>query len=161
MNKELLQHILIHVYNGLGITEKRTVSLKSEMFRMTEPMNIVLEDKSEYQAPMYAAQAIIQQATMRFLCADLSYQDEQEFALIIELDGCPTYASYLVLEGGQIIDAELAVLIKNKWLDANTFLQASFLAGMEQLREMGVIWQADPTSVLKTILHSFLEYVDE
>ena len=80
------------------------------------------------------------------LLADCSQEKNvPEFALTIQLKDAPTFGVYLIynklVEDPPYAEALIAVNTDNKhWIPCNTYLQATFLAGMEQLRDLTFGW---------------------
>ena len=160
-NQILLNHILEHIYNNLGVLKSQPVSIVSPDFQLSDTLCFVDDEEIDHFAPMWAAKTFIQQGSIQILAADMSIDEEKEYSVLVELEKCPTYASYVCLDKTkQIYDSKLFILMANKWMSANTYLQATFLAGMEQMREAATVWQANPKTDLPIKLRSFLREVD-
>jgi hypothetical protein len=166
MNKELMEHIIDHVFANLAIIPssfidfKRTKSLISTEYLLPEKITLDLE--GEYiQNRVWGCQISIEKQEMRMLLADCSQDKETpEYALLVQLKDSPAYGLYIVCN----TDVENAPMIAvslngNEWMECQTYLQATFLAAMEQVKEVGLAWNkcTNYQDNFKSLL-SFIEF---
>lgn len=156
---KLTNEILLHVFNGLGITKSVDVSLISDSFLLPKQIKFKVLDEDLIVVKLWGAQITIDKSRLRLLCGDFS-MDTKELALVIKLDNCPSYGCYLSFQ--DIKDSFIVFSLKdNEWLMANTYVQATFLAGMEQLRDIGTVWNTlSKYDDLVENIKSLVEYHD-
>lgn len=163
MKYGLADCIVNHIFDNFGITLKTTFSIKNNYFLLNEKITFMNELGDEQIANLWGTQVSIDKSNFRIMVADFSNSDF-EHALIIKLDGCPTYACYLAIDEvtGDPSDGLISFsLQKNNWLKANASIQGTFLSGMESLKDITGSWE----QILKyddliEELKSFIEYHD-
>ena len=74
---------------------------------------------------------------IRLLVANCSIDTDPEYCMIISIDDTPSFGCYLLSDQSEAI---VSYLINDHLMTASTYLQATFLAGMEQLRETVGEW---------------------
>jgi len=134
MNKTLTNQIVKHILTNLGILDSRPVSLISDEF-LTD-LQIEYENIEDKQtiANVWATEALANNIKIQ-LAATKFEMDNDEFAVIIEIENCPTYGCYF--ENENDINSLIAFSLKgNAWIPADIYTQATFLAGMEQLKDL-------------------------
>lgn len=144
----LVNHILEYIYNNFGIcNDFVSTSIVSEKYLLTKKIKFEGVDGNEWSAKMYGAEIVIDKLRFRILCGDFS-SEEKEYALIVKLDNCPSYGCYLIYNSdlSEISGPQAGLLAfsikENEWLASNVYIQATFLAGMEQLRDVSASWQS-------------------
>ena len=158
-NQKLLDQILNQIYGNLGLTKKITVPITTDTFCLKE--NLLFSDEDgDHKSLLWLAQTDIG-AIMKILCADFSL-DNLEYALIVELEKCPAYGCYLCFDksNGEVFDGLLAFFSNGKWLTANTYLQATFLAGMESVKNFNAPWIPGKDSNLIEKMKSFISFYE-
>lgn len=160
MTDRLTNSILLHIFDNLGITSTNRVSLLSKSFQLSDTIRLENEDGNFEDIYLYGAQISIDKSKFKILCGNFSNQ-AKELVLICKLDNCPTYACYLSIEH-EPYEGMIAFALKEKaWLVSNTYIQATFLAGMENLKEVGAVWnQIEKYYDLVDEIKSFIEYYD-
>jgi len=167
VNSHLMNAIAQHIYAGLGIISSDfinidgTKSLMSKEYLLPEKVPFLLEDNSEIKNRVWGCQLSANQQEIKFLLADCSVEQEvKEYALLLSLKDAPLYGIYLISDGTKI-NSEIDFSINGDgWIEAPTYLQATFLAGMEKIRDIGFTW--NKPSNYKTefsFLISFIEFV--
>lgn len=163
---QLTNHIIKHVYNNLGLNRdlKMPVSLKNYSFLLEETIDFN-DESGDLSAQVWGAQIEIENAKFKIVVTDLS-EDFIEHAMLIKLDGCPTYACYLsedpddssaTLQFGDISFS----LKEDQWLKSSIGIQATFLAGMENLRDITGQWSAlKQTKYIVEELKSYIKYLE-
>lgn len=168
MNKVLRETIVEHVLAGFIIIPSSFVaydkskSLKSKEYLLTETVSFKLDEET-IKNKVWGCQ--LAQQDIKILLVDCAVDKSiPEYAFLISVKNQPTYGLYLVYNDTNI-DGEslIAVSMNGKdWLECNTFLQATFLAGMESLKELGLAWEkcTDYKDQLASIL-SFIKFHNE
>lgn len=166
MNKVLLEEIVRHVFSNFAVIPSHYVNLdKSKSLARQE---YLLQDKLSFELDnqvirrnIWGCQISADPQEFKVLLGDCSQEKGVlEFAMIAQLKGAPFYGLYLAL--GELIQPEpmLACSLNGKdWMECNTYLQATFLAGMEQVRDLGLSWNkcANYTEQHEALL-SFIRY---
>ena len=148
MNKPLMQEIINHIFSGFSILSSnyfdntKFKSLKSEKFLLAE--KIFFEDDSgkSLKNNIWGIQFTIENNFFKVLLADCSVEKETaEYAMVVSLKDSPSYGLYSAysLDNSHQIDScpMIAVSVdKQNWMRCNTYLQATFLAGMENVKEL-------------------------
>jgi hypothetical protein len=142
MNTELRESIIRHILSGFAVIPSnfvnlsKTKSIKQKDFLLTETVAFTDEQGNVTDNKIWGCQSVVEGKEIKILLADCT-QDSTliEYALLISLKDAPTYGIYLV-DDPQNCDSLIACSLDGKeWLECQTYLQATFLAGMEQMRE--------------------------
>ena len=152
MNKDLLEQIVKHVFSNLMVIPSSHVnfnkskSLADKEYLVPDVISFDVEGSEEQQKNrVWGCQISAEQQEVKMLLGDCT-EDKNfpEYALIMHLKDAPIYGVYLVnnLKDSKVeSDPMIAVSMDGKsWLECGTFLQSTFLAGMEQIRELGLAW---------------------
>jgi hypothetical protein len=146
MNKTLMEHIAYHILSGFGATSSLYIdgsiyrSLISKEFLLDQEILFKNEEGEIVNNPIYGCQFSLSQKEFKILLGDCS-QDKKvpEYCLIVHLTDNPAYGLYMVCDPSVDSEALIAVSVNDKdWMPCNTFLQATFLAAMEQLKDVAV-----------------------
>jgi hypothetical protein len=153
MDNILLEHIVKHVFSNLVVipsnfvNTKTSESLTNKKYLLNEKLSFETEDGRFIENKIWGCQFMADQQELNILLGDCS-QDPNipEFALVVQLKNAPIYGLYLVYNNliDDKIDSEALIaysLNEKDWLICSTYLQATFLSGMEQIRELGLPWQ--------------------
>lgn len=148
MNLDLRQEIVKHVYANLGIIAsdyvnlEKSRSLRDKDFLLNEKLSFEGEDGEVINNRVWGCQISAADQEIKILLGDCSeWEDIPEFALIVQLKNAPAYGLYLVCT--EVVNSEglIACTLNSKdWMECNTYLQATFLAGMEQMKDIGLSW---------------------
>ena len=171
MNIELLDKIVKNIFANLLVIPSNFVnpngkSLKSNDFLLKEKLSFETDNGTVFKN-IWGCQISAGEQELNILLGDCS-QDEEllEYCLIVQLKDSPPYGAYLVYNelccSKRPGDALIAcALNENDWLICNTYLQATFLAGMEQIKEIGLSWNKC-TNYKRHIemMKSFIKYHD-
>lgn len=166
MNKQLREQIVEHVFANLGMivadyVKPDSKSLASEEFLLKHVL--VFEDESghDIRNKVWGCQLSAESQEIKILLGDCSqYSNVPEYALIVQLKNAPAYGVYLICSPNVDSEALIGCSINSKdWMECNTYLQATFLAGMEQIRDIGLAWSkcADSESQFK-LLQDFIKF---
>jgi len=172
MNTALLDQIVVNIFANLLVIPSDFVnpdgkSLKSKDFLLKE--QLVFETESgNISKNIWGCQLSAGEQQLKILLGDCSQdKDLQEYCLIVQLKDAPAYGAYLVYNNSgdtrHAGDAIIACsLNENDWLICNTYLQATFLAGMEQIKEIGLSWhKCTDYKNLISKMKSFIKYHDD
>lgn len=149
MNPVLRNEIVKHIFTNFGIISSdyvnndKTQSLISQEYLLPEKLTFEDDNGTVYNNKVWGCQLSVGSQEIKVLLADcLQEKDVPEFCLLIQLKDAPAYGVYLNINEYQInTSCMIAYLIDSKsWLECSTFLQATFLSGMEQIRETGFAW---------------------
>jgi hypothetical protein len=150
MNYVLMEHIIRHVMANLAVISSsfvnldKTKSLRSKEFLLSEKLLFENENITK-QNNIWGCQVSVDHHDMKILLGDCSQDNDLlEFCLIVQLKDAPSYGLYLIYNDlDPDVNAEplIAVSVNNKdWMECGTYLQGTFLAGMEQIRDLGLTW---------------------
>jgi hypothetical protein len=168
MNHILLEEIIKHIYASLAIIPgdfidlDKTKSLRSKEFLLNEHISFDVDDKI-IDNNVWACQISADNNELKMILADCSQdKDISEFALVVQLKNAPAYGLYLIYNSEVNSEALLACTINNSdWLECNTYLQATFLAAMERLKDTYLNWnKCTNYKDHFNLLQSFIKYHD-
>lgn len=142
-----MEQIIRHVFANFAVIQtsfvdlKRTNSLKSKEFLLEEKLRFQ-GDNGVIINDIWGCQISLDKQELRVLLGDCSsIIDTKEYCLIVQLKDNPTYGLYLI-ESQEVENEPLLSVSLNglDWMECQTYLQATFLAAMEQVREAGLAW---------------------
>lgn len=165
MNKQLRETIVKHVFANFALIPSdfvnfsKTKSLRSKEYLLTERIPFALEDGSEEEKNVWGCQLSVETQEIKILLADCSLEKEiHEYALLVHLKDNPFYGVYLVCSDQ--VDNEPLIgcsMDGTSWMECTTYLQATFLAGMEQVKDIGFTW--DKCDYYKEELQALREFI--
>ncbi len=169
MNVKLTNEIVRHIFSNFGIVKTDFVNLESSKSLMDK--SYLLTDKIKLDNDgavvtnnVWGCQMSADQQLITILLGDVSIQDDLGFVLLINMSSAPTYAIYFSpsLSDVPYESALITCSVEdNKWFVCNTHLQATFLAAMEQIRDINFSWRkAENYNEQFVSLLSFIEYYD-
>jgi hypothetical protein len=149
MNKVLTEQIVFHILANLGVLSAKFVNQEATQSMIDPaymlPEKVTFEDEGKViRKNIYGCQVTVADSKeLRLLLADCT-QDKQypEYALLVQLKDAPAFGVYAIVTTEQV-DSEVLVAVstdKQNWMPCNMYLQATFLAGMEQIRDVGFGW---------------------
>lgn len=153
MNQKLAEQIAYHILANLGvfqadfINQQSTQSVIDNQFLL--PDKVVLEDQEGkvLRKNLYGCQVMLADTKdLKILLADCTvFKDWPEYCLLVQLKDYPTFAVYSMdtSHSEHPVDNESLIAVsvdKQNWMPCSTYLQATFLAGMEQVRDIGFGW---------------------
>ena len=173
MNKKLLEEIVKHVFANLAVIPSNFVnidkskSIMNKEFLLSKILSFELEGNS-VERKIWGCQISSDQKELKMLLTDCwQEKDIPELYLVIQLKDAPAYGVQLTYEPNPTSfeiqsDTMIACSVNNKdWMVCNTYLQATFLAGMEQLKDLGLKWnKCQDYSKQYDLLLSFIKYHD-
>ena len=148
MNLKLRETIVEHVLANLAVIPSTFVSfdksksLKSKEFLLSDKISFIAIDEKVVENKLWGCQFSADQQDLKILLADCSTDyDTPEYAAVIHLKSQPMYGIYTLFDPDINQEALIAVSLNGKdWLECSTYLQATFLAGMENIKELGFPW---------------------
>ncbi len=153
MNHKLTEQIAYHIFAHLGIlpatfvNRDLTRSIIDKQYLLSEKISLENEDGQILRKNIYGCQArIADSKEFKMLLADCTEVKEYpEFCLLVQLKDAPAFGIYLLYSGAsnEEVDPEALIAVspdKEHWMPCSTYLQATFLAGMEQVRDSGFSW---------------------
>jgi len=152
MNTRLLEQIVRNIFENFRVIPSefvdsdKTKSLITDEFLLKDRLSFDVDGVSKSNR-IWGCQMTHGDSEFKIILGDCSQEENiPEFCLIIQITGAPTYAVYLVYN--DLVNKEVpsdpmiaCSLNKQDWLECNTYLQATFLAGMENLKELGLAWK--------------------
>ena len=169
MNKDLLKEVIHHVMASFGVIQssfidpKKTGSLLDPAYILPEKIRFEV-DENLFENNIWGCQISALQNEVRVLLSKLGDENQYDFVMAVQSKGAPTYGLVLSYELEHGLEhCMLAVSIDGKtWMDCSTFLQATFLAAMEQVKDLGSGWQAcSDYEELHSSLISFIKFYDD
>ena len=172
-SSKLTNEILLQIFSNIGAVVPTKVSLKSPSFKLNTTID--LEDEFNTKISLWGAEVKLDNSKLRLLLADLTEKNDlhnKEYALVVSLQDCPAYAAYLLLES-TVVDKNIPrhgkiffSLEDSNWLSTSIFLQASFLCGMEQMKEVPSVWnkmtdEQDLIEGMKLLIDKVFEIEEE
>lgn len=151
MNQKLTEEIVYHVLANLGalpsafVDQETTRSVIDKQFLLPEKLTFEMEGEV-LRKNVYGCQIAVGGKDLKLLLADCGQNNTfPEFCLITQLRDAPTFGMYLIYNGLNVesFDPEAMIAVSadtRYWVPCSTYLQATYLAGMEQLRDLGFGW---------------------
>jgi hypothetical protein len=147
MNQVLMENIVQHIFANLGLIStsyaRNTQSLIDKNYKLADKKLSFYNGTQEVHRPVYGAQVKIGDKEFKIIAGDCSLDSSiPEYCVVVQLTGLPAYGMYMVCDPHSEPEALIAVTVNNQdWMPCVTFLQATLLAAMEQLRDVGMGWQ--------------------
>ena len=152
MNTKLTEQIACHILANLGVLpstfvdQDNTRSVIDKQFLIQEKVSFEIDGEIVKKNIYACTKTITDSKEFRMLLADCTKEkDLPEYCLLIQLKDAPFFGVYLIFN--QLVldppDSEVLIAVnsdKKNWMPCSTYLQATFLAGMEQLRDLGFGW---------------------
>jgi hypothetical protein len=153
MNIKLTEQIAYHVLSNLGVlpsnfvNRESTRSIVDKDFLLSEKITFNTEGGAVLRKNIYGCQVTVADSKeLKILVANCT-EDETlpEFCALVQLKDSPAFAIYLMFThlSKEALDPEPLIAVstdKKNWMPCSTYLQATFLAGMEQIRDLGFGW---------------------
>jgi len=172
MSTKLTNAIVEHIFDELGITAKQAVPITSNEF-LTEHTISYTGDNGSDVAKVWACEATINNA--KIVMAHTAFRmgdNDKDYALVVDIQDCPLYGCYLSMydyDSHPYKDGLITFSLRpkkkseeNAWIETTNYLQATFLAGMENLRDLMVSYSKpkDTNDIFKVLL-SFVKHCDD
>jgi hypothetical protein len=141
--EQIVRHILgnFMVIPSAFVNFDLSKSLMSKDFILSEKLSFEMDDGSVIKNNVWGCQISVEQQDLKVLLGDCSQNKEcREYCLTTQIKNGPIYGLYLINQS-ENNEAMIACSLNGKdWMECQTYLQATFLAGMEQIRDMGTFW---------------------
>jgi len=164
MESDLTNQIALHIFNNIGVISPMKVSVQNKKFLLNQTID--LEDDKILK--LWGAEVDLGGSKLRMLLTELTDSDpDKEFVLIVKLENCPSYGCYISLNENEPRDGKIYFSVEeDNWAETNTFLQATFLGGMEQLKDVLSNWnkvsiEDDLVESMKSLIKVIFEFEDE
>jgi hypothetical protein len=153
MNDKLTEEMAYHILANLGVLPSKfvdidqTKSVIDKSFLLSDKITFQSEDQV-YKKNIYGCQINISDSKdFKILLADCTQEKNvPEYCLISQLKDSPAFGVYIIFN--RLVDdppeseSMIAVNVDKKhWIPCTIYLQATFLAGMEQLKDLGFGWK--------------------
>lgn len=160
----LTQEIVKHILTKLGVSNDNLHnaynSIMNDSFLMERQLVLINEDNEEVSNQMWSCKISVEEKDFRLLLADCSTMGEQEYALIVALEGSPEYGVYYSITDPSA--CYIGCLLNGFWVTSTIYMQASFLTGMEQIKDLSSPWvRNDRTDDLFEKLAKFVSHHEE
>lgn len=153
MNRRLTETIAHHVLANLAvlpssfIDKERTRSIIDKQFLLPEKLTFQDNGETVFRASVYGCQVTVASTKeFKILLADCTEDpDLPEYCLTLQLKDAPVFGVYLMytelMENPPDSEALIGVSVDEKhWMPCSAYLQGTFLAGMEQIKDLGFGW---------------------
>lgn len=153
MNRHLTEKIAHHILANLGVlpsdfvNQETTKPVNDKQFLLPEKVSFESESGTTLRKNIYGCQvAVADSKELKIMLIDCTEEkDLPEFCLLVQLKDAPLFGMYLIYTGlsSEPIDPEPLIAVstdKAHWMPCSTYLEATFLAGMEQIRDLGFGW---------------------
>jgi hypothetical protein len=133
MSEQLTNQIVKHVLDNVGITDEKQVSILQ--FLTDKTIQFDVEDGELATAEVWACQTLVDNVRFRMMYSHL----DGDMIFVSKLDECPTYGCSLIIDNEITYNLDGFIGLKmndQNWIPTTIFLQATFLAGMEQLKDL-------------------------
>lgn len=144
MNNTLKETIIKHILSNFGIIFSSfidTKSLMSNEFLLSKKISYKNEDGKIIKNDVWGCQISSDQQELKILLSNCGDKTTPEYCLLVQLKNAPAYGVYFIQSDENDSEAMIACTINGKqWIECQTFLQATFLAGIEQIKDIGLSW---------------------
>lgn len=150
MNRILTEQIVQHILANLGVlpalhVSEKTPSIIDKQFLLSEKVSFEI-DGEVVRKNVYGCQITITGSKeFKMLLVDCGAPEMPEYCLVVQLKDAPTFGLSFLCGPSAVYDLDPEAMIAvspdhKNWMPCSTYLQATFLAGMEQLRDLGFGW---------------------
>lgn len=161
MNITLKTEIIKHIFANLAVIPSdyvnldKTRSIMNNDFKLKESLSF---EDSDVKNNVWGCKMLSDKQEIKILIANCTIDSNKEYSLIFQLKDTPIYGLYY-LESAPNKSVIACSLDGEKWMQCSTFLQSTFLAGMENIKNMGLSYSkcTDYDSQFKS-MNSFIKY---
>lgn len=149
MNRDLTEQIAYHIFASLGVLPASFIN--SDNLKSLNDNQFIIKEKFVFEGENISHNIYVceikttDSIELKIMLGDCT-QDEKvpEFCLLVHLKDSPAYGLYLVFnklsDDPPEAEAMIAVNMDKGWMLCDTYLQATFLAGMERIKDLGRNW---------------------
>lgn len=168
MKSDLLNEIITHIFYNLKFLDSDSKQSICNNYFLC-PQNFDFEDSSIISR-VYGAQAVVNGYKFKLLAHHFFNENEDggTFCCVIQMQDCPIYGCIGSYQDNKNVNNKIedGILVyqingSESWLPTTTFLQATFLAGMEQLKEMSIQFQKLDDKELFEVLKKLMIFQQE
>ena len=152
MNISLTEQIIHHVFASFlaipntFIDLNKFKSIKSKDFLLPEKISIEDEEGNKLPNNIWGIEMVFEQQELKILLASCKDEDAiDDHICVVKLKDAPAYGLYLSYNQDKIASPSqplIAVTVDGQnWMSCNTYLQATFLAAMENVKDAPVSWK--------------------
>lgn len=146
MNRVLMEEIVRHVFSNLAVIPSNFVDVNKTKSLMSK--DFILNSKLTFdngtslvENKVWGCQISSDPQDIIIMLGDCALdKNAPEYCLIVQLKNAPAYGLYLANNSDESVPLIACTLNGEEWMECPTYLQATFLAGMEQIREAGLSW---------------------
>lgn len=161
MNEKLTNTIVEHIFNNLGIINQNLIknSIINDAFKIDQKINYFNENNEDKIANVYCCETTVNKSKF-YLMATIF---DDDLFLISKLEDCPAYGCFGSIENKELKDSFIVCNLGDKsWIPTTIFIKATFLAGMEQLREVNrPFLRSESYNDYFKLLKEFIDYCYE
>lgn len=153
MNRKLTEQIAYHVLANLGVlpaefvNKEVTKAIIDKQFLLNEKLVFEGDEGGTIRKNIYGGQvSVADNKELKMMLADCTQDKElPEYCLLVQLKDAPAFGLYLIATQftKEPVDPEALIAVStdsNYWMPCSTYLQATYLAGMEQIKDVGFGW---------------------
>lgn len=159
----LTQEIVKHIFTKLGVgneLHRAYTSIIDSNYLLDRKLCLVNDEDEEINNNMWSCKLTVEEKDFRLLLADCSTLNDKEYALIVSLQGSPEYGCYFSMTDPE--SSAIGCSLNGFWIQATVYMQAAFLTGMEQVKDLSIPWKFnDKTDDLYEKLVEFIKHHDE
>jgi hypothetical protein len=162
VDNKLLNSIVSHVFSNFAVVEakfidlQKTKSLINNDFLINNKLSFYLDDNTLIENKVWGCQFSSENSEIKILLGDCSISEDKEYCMIVKMKDSPAYGLYISTDSDSILACSIN---EQDWMDCSTYLQATFLAGMEQIKELCLNWnKCHSYDKEYNILLSFIKY---
>lgn len=144
MNSKLTMEICKHILSNFGIIpstffdSQSFKTLNSDEFLLDKSLVFLDDNDKEVHKKVWGCSASFNNVSFSILLADLTQDDLVSYCFIVQMENAPAYGFYIDVLGDEAIIS--CTTNNTNWTVCTTYLEATFLAAMEQLRGTGLPW---------------------
>lgn len=174
-NQPLTNAIAEHIFANLGVFGTVMTSITQDTFLTSKTIayepsfedQLDAEKGNELIAKVFACQTSTGAKKLSLIYSPLKTSCKKhiqsfEHFLLVKLEGSPAYGCYLLdcdLDEEKADGFIATELTPKNWIPTTTYIQATFLAGMEQLKDLFSQYKAIEAADLEELLISLKEFI--
>lgn len=168
MNKVLLEEIIKHIFINFGLLKSdfidltKTKSLIDKDFLIEEKLTFEDTENNIIKNKVYAISLNVDNSEIKIIVGDCKISNTKEYCLIFQLKNAPAYGLYFIDDKNNTEALMSCSIGEDTWIDCDTYLQAMFLTGSEQLKNYNIFYnKCEEYQEQYKLLISFLKYHEE
>lgn len=167
MNSKLTEQIIRHVYNCLGIKLPNKINSVHSIMQPEYLLSSKISFDDGTSNDIWGLEFEVSKSDdmfVKIIIANMADGNVPEYAMLVAAKDTPSYACYLAYDEYSAADEVsdrpmIACNIQNtSWAECSTYLQASFLCGMEKIREINSSYRRLGNEALSKQLIEFIKF---